>query len=713
MALLRFWESPPARKQTAMTAALSDPDAPFLLRDGATPGKLAIDTIRTLAMDAVQKANSGHPGTPMALAPVAHTLWSRFLHYDPAAPLWPNRDRFVLSCGHASMLLYALLHLAGVEEVDAQGRKTGQPAVSLEDIRQFRQWGSKTPGHPEYGHTTGVETTTGPLGQGCANAVGMAIAERWLAETFNREGFELFDHDVYALCSDGDLMEGVASEAASLAGHLHLSNLCWIYDNNHITIEGDTDLAFDEDVAQRFESYGWHVIKVRNAEDTEALAEAFADFRATAEHPTLIIVTSVIGIGFPTRAGTHKAHSDAPGEEEIRGAKRSYGWNQDAHFLVPEEARAEFSQAVAGRGAPLRQAWEALLERYRGAYPDEAEALDALLAGRLLDGWQGELPSFAPDAKGIASREASGKVLNAIADHLPWLVGGAADLAPSTKTDVKGAPSLEAGTPGGRNMHFGIREHAMGAVANGMALSGLRPYTGTFMVFSDYMRPPIRLAALMKLPVIFVFTHDSIGVGEDGPTHQPIEQLAALRAIPGLDTIRPGDANEVAAAWKVALGHREPTALILSRQAIPTLDRSHCAAAGGLERGGYVLADCQGPPALILIGTGSELPLVMAAHEALSGEGVKSRVVSLPSWFLFEQQDAAYRESVLPRAVRSRLAVEMGGALGWDRYVGPDGATVTMAGFGASAPLARLQEHFGFTLAQVCQRARDLMEKNQ
>jgi transketolase len=695
-----------------MTEALSA-DRPHTREDGS-PQRLAIDTIRTLAMDAVQKANSGHPGTPMALAPVAHTLWSRFLRYDPRAPDWPNRDRFVLSCGHASMLLYALLHLAGVEEVDADGHKTGKPAVSLDDIKQFRQMDSKTPGHPEYRMTTGVETTTGPLGQGCGNSVGMAIASRWLGANFNREGFDLFDYDVYTLCSDGDLMEGVASEAASLAGHLKLSNLCWVYDANSITIEGGTDLAFDEDVGKRFEAYGWRVIHVDDAEDIEAFARALETFTSTDDRPTFIVVKSVIGIGFPTRAGTHKAHSDAPGEEEIRGAKQSYGWPEDAQFLVPEEAKAEFSQAVAGRGTPLREAWEETFARYRKMHPDLAEALDALRGGRIPDGWQADLPTFEPDAKGIASREASGKVINAIAAKVPWLVGGAADLSPSTKTDVKGAPSLEATTPGGRNMHFGIREHAMGAIANGMALSYLRSYTGTFMVFSDYMRPPIRLAAIMEVPVIFVFTHDSIGVGEDGPTHQPIEQLAALRAIPGLDTIRPGDANEVVAAWKLALSHtHEPTALILSRQAIPTLDREKYASASGLERGGYILGDCEGEPEIILIGTGSELPLVVSAHEKLSEEGVKSRVVSLPSWYLFEKQDRAYRDSVLPPGVRSRLAVEQGGALGWDRYVGHDGDTVTMSTFGASAPLAKLQEKFGFTLEKVCQRARDLMEKNQ
>ena len=682
------------------------------VREDGSSARLAIDTIRTLAMDAVQKANSGHPGTPMALAPVAHTLWTRFLRYDPGVPDWPNRDRFVLSCGHASMLLYALLHLAGVREIDADGKLTGLPAVSLDDIKQFRQMGSKTPGHPEYRMTTGVETTTGPLGQGCGNSVGMAIASRWLASTFNRDGFTLFDNDVYVICSDGDLMEGVASEAASLAGHLRLSNLCWVYDSNSITIEGGTDLAFDEDVAKRFESYGWKTVAIGDAEDIAAFADAIKAFKATDDRPTLIIVRSVIGIGFPTRAGTNKAHSDAPGEEEIRGAKKSYGWPQDAQFLVPEAASREVSGAVSRRGKPLREAWDAMFARYRNAYPDLAQAFDDLRQGKLPDGWQAELPSFEPDAKGIASREASGKVINAIAAKAPWLIGGAADLSPSTKTDVKGAPSLEASTPGGRNMHFGIREHAMGAIANGMALTYLRPYTGTFLVFSDYMRPPIRLAAIMELPVVFLFTHDSIGVGEDGPTHQPIEQLAALRAIPGLNTIRPGDANEVSVAWKVALEQTNaPSALIFSRQAIPTLDRSKYAPASGLEKGGYVLADCEGDPELILIGTGSELPLVVAAHERLVGEGVRSRVVSLPSWYLFEKQDRAYRESVLPPNCRARLAVEQAGALGWDRYVSSEGATITMSTFGASAPLAKLQEKFGFTLDNVCQVARNLIGK--
>ena len=673
--------------------------------------RLAIDTIRTLTMDAVQKANSGHPGTPMALAPVAYTLWRDHLRYDPETPDWPNRDRFVLSVGHASMLLYAVLHLAGVKEIDAEGRPTGKPAVSLDDIKAFRQLDSKTPGHPEYRITTGVETTTGPLGQGCGNSVGMAIAERALAAHFNTDGFTLFDHDVYAFCGDGDMMEGVSQEAASVAGHLKLSNLCWVYDSNHITIEGGTDLAFTEDVGKRFEGYGWNVIHLNDANDTAAFSQAIDTFKATTDRPTFIVLHSIIGYGSPIQ-GTHKAHSDAMGGEVIKATKRAYGWPEDAQFLVPDGVAASLGGPMRAHGGKLRAEWEATFARYRTAHPALAAELDGLRSGEAPQGWDADIPVFPADAKGIASRDAGGKVLNAIAPHVPMLIGGAADLAPSTKTllTFEGAGAFEPGSYGGRNMHFGVREHAMGAIANGMTLSYLRAYTGTFMVFSDYMRPPIRLAAIMEIPTIFVFTHDSIGVGEDGPTHQPIEQLAALRAIPGLDTIRPGDANEAAVAWKVALGHtHEPTALVFSRQAIPTLDRSKYASAEGLAKGGYVLADCEGEPQLILIGTGSELPLVVAAHEKLTAEGVKSRVVSLPSWFLFEKQDRAYRESVLPPTVKARLAVEQGGSLGWDRYVGPDGATITMSTFGASAPIAKLQEKFGFTVDKVCAKARELI----
>ncbi len=687
--------------------------APAVHEDG-TADRLAIDTIRTLSMDAVQKANSGHPGTPMALAPIGYTLWQRFLRYDPDTPDWPNRDRFVLSVGHASMLLYSLLHLSGTREIDADGTKTGEPAVSLEDIRQFRQLSSKTPGHPEYRMTTGVETTTGPLGQGCGNSVGMAIAERALAARFNRDGFPLIDHDVYVLCGDGDMMEGVSAEAASLAGHLKLSNLCWIYDSNQISIEGSTDLAFSEDVGLRFMAYGWNVIHLDDANDTAAFAAAIETFRETDNRPTFIVVRSVIGYGSP-RAGSEKAHGEPLGVDNIRATKQAYGWPEDADFLVPDGVADRFAAAMRDRSAPLRSDWEAMLERYAADYPAEAAEFQRLRQGKLPEGWDADIPEFEADAKGVASRESGGKVLNAIAAKVPMLIGGAADLSPSTKTDIKGAGSIEPGAFSGRNMHFGVREHAMGSIANGMALSYLRSYTATFLVFADYMRAPIRLAAIMEVPVVFVFTHDSIGVGEDGPTHQPIEHLATLRAIPGLDTIRPGDANETAEAWRVALGQTHtPTALILSRQAIPTLDRTRYAPASGLARGAYVLGDAEGDgdPDVILIGTGSELPLVVAAHEQLIARGVRSRVVSMPSWFLFERQDDAYRESVFPNAVRARLAVEQAGPIGWDRYVGHDGGTITMSTFGASAPLSKLQEKYGYTVQNICDVATRLMEKN-
>lgn len=673
---------------------------------------LAINTIRTLAIDAVEKAASGHPGTPMALAPVGYTLWSRFLRYDPDRPDWPNRDRFVLSVGHASMLLYGLLHLAGVREIDADGQPTGAPAVSLDDIRQFRQLASKTPGHPEYRLTTGVETTTGPLGQGCANSVGMALAERWLAAHFNRDDARLFDHDVYALCGDGDMMEGVSGEAASLAGHWKLSNLCWIYDSNTISIEGHTSLAFTENVAERFRGYGWRTLHIADANDTEALGRALETFRVTRDAPTLIVVDSVIGYGAPTKANTEKAHGEPLGAEEARAAKRFYDWPEDAQFRVPDDVAEHVRARVADRGRPLREAWDETFARYRTRYPDLAAAFERLRSGQLPDGWDQDIPTFAADPKGIASRDAGGKVLNAIARNVPGLVGGAADLSPSTKTNLtfEGAGQLQADDYGGRNLHFGVREHAMGAIANGMALSYLRPFTATFLVFSDYMRPPIRLAAIMELPTVFVFTHDSIGVGEDGPTHQPIEHLAALRAIPGLNVIRPADANETAEAWRMAATQvREPSCLVLTRQALPTIDRARYAPAAGLTRGAYVLADCEGSPQILLMATGSEVWLVLAAHERLAAEGVRSRVVSMPSWSVFEKQDAAYREAVLPRAVRARLAVEQAGPIGWDRYVGLDGGTITMSTFGASAPLAKLQAKYGFTVDNVCDRARALI----
>jgi len=684
---------------------------PDLHEDGS-PERLAIDTIRTLSMDAVQAANSGHPGTPMALAPVGHTIWTKFLRYDPATPDWPNRDRFVLSVGHASMLLYSLIHLAGIEEIDKDGNKSGKPALSLDDLKGFRQLNSKTPGHPEYRHTTGVETTTGPLGAGASNAVGMAIAERWLAARYNKPGFTLFDHDVYALAGDGCMMEGVTSEAASLAGHLKLSNLCWIYDSNHISIEGDTALAFDEDVGKRFEAYGWNVIHVNDANDIPALTAAFDAFRATTDRPTFIVVHSIIGWGSP-RAGSEKAHGEPLGEENIRLTKQAYGWPEDAKFLVPDGVAEHFQKAMTDRGVPLRETWQATFAKYHDAYPELAAELDDLFASKLPKGWESALPTFDADAKGIASRDSSGKVLNALVKQVPWLVGGAADLAPSTKTDIKGAPSFEADNYAGSNFHFGVREHGMGGVVNGMALSYLRAYGSTFFVFTDYMRAPIRLSAIMELGVVWVFTHDSIGVGEDGPTHQPIEHLAMLRATPGLDTIRPGDANEVSVAWKAALeAGNNPTALVLSRQALPTIDRAKFAPAEGLLKGGYVIADSDGEPELILIATGSELSLAIAAYEKLIEQGVAARVVSLPSWHRYELQDAAYKESVLPKGVRARIAIEQGGEIGWDRYVGLDGATITMSTFGASAPLAKLQDKYGFTVENVVKVSRALLGKD-
>lgn len=666
--------------------------------------KLCIDTIRTLAMDAVQKANSGHPGTPMALAPVAYIVWQQFLRYDPQDPAWPNRDRFVLSNGHASMLLYALLHLAGVQGKDG-------PAVSLEEIKRFRQLGSKTPGHPEYGLTAGVETTTGPLGQGCGNSVGMAIASSWLAERFNRPGFALFDYDVYVLCGDGDMMEGVASEAASLAGHLKLGNLCWVYDNNHITIEGPTDLAFGDDVGARFRAYGWHVEHVTDANDTAQFAKALAGFRGRSDAPTMIVVDSHIGYGAPHKQDTAAAHGEPLGADEIKLAKRAYGWPEDAQFLVPDGVRERFAEGMGQRGATQRQAWTKLFAAYRARHPEETRTLEQMLAGELPAGWDAGLPSFPADAKGVATRDSSGQVMNALAQHYPALVGGSADLAPSTKTRLtfEGAGDLEPGSMGGRTMHFGVREHAMGAIVNGMVLCGVRASGSTFLIFSDYMKPAIRLAALMDLPAIHVFTHDSIGLGEDGPTHQSIEQLAGLRAIPRLVTLRPGDANEVVEAWKVIVGlkHR-PALLVLTRQALPTLDRTRYAAAAGVARGAYVLADAKpGKPDVILIGTGSEVSVCIEAHETLAREGIASRVVSMPSWELFEDQDAAYRDSVLPPDVTARVSVEAASLVGWDRYVGRDGARIAMTGFGASAPARDLFNHFGFTPDKVVVAAKD------
>jgi transketolase len=670
---------------------------------GSDLDSLCIDTIRTLSMDAVEEAESGHPGTPMALAPVIHTLWQRFLRFDPADSEWPNRDRFVLSNGHASIMLYSILFLTGV-------RNRHQEPLTLDDIEAFRSLGSRCPGHPEHGLTPGVETTTGPLGQGCGNSVGMAIAGRWLGARFNRPDFPLFDHDVYAFCGDGDMMEGVSSEAAALAGHLMLGNLCWIYDRNRVTIEGHTDLAFTEDVAARFLAYGWNVEQVGDANDTDALAAAFASFRARADVPTLIIVDSHIGYGAPHKQDTSAAHGDPLGPEEIRLAKRRYGWPEDAKFRVPDGVEAHYRAGIGARGGALEAAWRDLLDGYRTAHPDESEALDLILAGTPPAGVADDLPAFPADAKGLATRETSATVLNAIAQRYPALLGGAADLAPSTKTQLKfaGVGDLEAPNPGGRNLHFGIREHAMGAIVSGMALSGLRPYGATYLVFSDYMKPAIRLAALMALPVIYILTHDSIGVGQDGPTHQPVEQLAALRSVPDLLTFRPADANEVAHSWRAIVGLNQPACLVLTRQAVPTLDRGVYADAAGVARGAYVLAgDPDANPALILIATGSEVALCIAVFETLSAEGVAVRVVSMPCWELFESQDQGYRDSVLPPGVRARVTVEAAAPLGWDRYAGASGTMIAMRSFGASAPIGDLMQKFGFTTQDVLAAARE------
>jgi transketolase len=668
-------------------------------------------------MDAVQQANSGHPGTPMALAPLIYTLWQNFLRFDPDDPIWPNRDRFVLSNGHASMLLYAMLHLGGVKGVTANGERRGEFAVTLDDIKRFRQLDSKCPGHPEHGLTCGVETTTGPLGQGCGNSVGMALAGRWLARHFNRPGFAIFDYDVYAVCGDGDMMEGVSSEAASFAGHQMLGNLCWIYDSNRVTIEGHTDLAFSDDVAARFLAYGWNVAHVGDVNDTDRLAHALESFRRTEDVPTLIIVESHIGYGAPHKQDTSAAHGEPLGEEEVRLAKRSYGWPEDAKFLVPDGVREHFRDGLGQRGRGLHEAWITLLSSYRSKYPDLAEQLQRMLTGVLPDGWDADLPGFAADTKGLATRDASSKVLNAIAPHYPWLIGGAADLAPSTKTrlDFAGAGDLEHDRPDGRNLHFGIREHAMGAILNGLALSKIRPYGSTFLIFSDYMKPAIRLCALMELPAIYVFTHDSIGVGEDGPTHQPVEQLVALRSVPGLITLRPADANEVVEAWRVIIGLRhQPACLVLTRQTLPTLDRIRYAPATGVSRGAYVLADApDGKVAVILIGTGSEVALCINAYEELSRQGIAARVVSMPSWELFEQQDQAYRDGVFPPDVTARVSVEMGSVIGWDRYVGATGKRIGMTTFGASAPLKDLLSKFGFTTAHVVAAAQEQIAKHK
>jgi transketolase len=674
-----------------------------LMPNGESAGRnrkldeLCINTIRTLAMDGVQQANSGHPGTPMALAPVAYVLWDRFMRHNPTNPAWPNRDRFVLSAGHASMLLYAMLHLSGYD-------------LPLDELKRFRQWGSKTPGHPEYGLTSGVETTTGPLGQGVANSVGMAIAERWLAAHFNRPGHEIVNHRVYAIAGDGCMMEGVSHEAASLAGHLALSNLIWIYDNNHITIEGNTALAFSDDVAERFISYHWNVLRVGDANDTDLLEQTIRTAHKESERPTLVIVDSHIAWGAPNKQDTSAAHGEPLGEEEIRLTKQRYGWPPDARFLVPDETN-EYRERSISRGRAAEEEWTARFAAYKEAHPELAAEWESMQRGQLPEGWDEAIPQFPADEKGVAGRDASSKVLNAVAARVPWLVGGSADLAPSTKTRLASEGDFQAGQYAGRNFHFGVREHAMGAILNGMALSKVRAYGSGFLIFSDYMRAPIRLSALMELPVIYIFTHDSIGVGEDGPTHQPIEQLISLRAIPQLLVVRPADANEVAESWRLILkSAHHPVALILSRQPLPTFDRARYGAANGVERGAYILADSDGVPEVILMGTGSELQLCVAAHERLKSDGVRSRVVSIPCWELFERQAEDYRESVLPSAVRARVAVEAGSDLGWRRYVGLDGRIVARREFGASAPLKELLKQFGFTAEHVVDEARAAIE---
>jgi len=676
--------------------------------DPAAIDQLCINTIRTLSMDAVQKANSGHPGTAMAMAPVIYTLWQEFLRFDPDDPIWPNRDRFVLSIGHASMLLYSTLHLCKVKAVNPKYETLGHESVSLDDIKGFRQLDSKCPGHPEYRWTSGIETTTGPLGQGVATSVGMAIASKWMAQYFNRPGFEMVDYNVYALCGDGCMMEGVSAEAASLAGHLRLNNLCWIYDNNKITIEGNTSWAFTEDVATRFIGYGWNVTRVGDANDCDMLARAYETARKSADRPTLIIVDSHIAYGAPNKQDTSAAHGEPLGEEEIRLTKRNYGWPEDAKFLVPDGVYERFRAGLGQRGKDLRAAWMAKFEQYKAQYPQLADDLDRMQHRQLPEGWEKAIPTFPADAKGLAGRDSSSKVLNALAKAVPWLLGGSADLAPSTKTRLTfdGAGDFLAASYGGRNFHFGIREHAMTSILNGLSLSKLRPYGSQFLIFSDYARGPIRLSALMELPVIHIFTHDSIGVGEDGPTHQPVEQLISLRAVPGLIILRPGDANEVAEAWRVIMQFRhEPVALILSRQNMPTLDRTRYGSAAGVAKGAYILADAPGgKPDVILIGTGSEVSLCVDAHEKLQAEGIKSRVVSMPSWELFDHQDKAYRDSVLPPNVKARVSVEQASTMGWQRYAN---GNVGMTTFGASAPLKELQKKFGFTPDAVVSAAKD------
>jgi transketolase len=678
--------------------------------------QLAINTIRTLSMDAVQAAKSGHPGTPMALAPLIYTIWNRVMNFDPQDPIWPNRDRFVLSNGHASMLLWSILHLTDVQAVNAEYETLGKPSVTLDDIRRFRQLESKAPGHPEYHWVSGVETTTGPLGQGVATSVGMAIARKWLANHFNQPGFEIFNYNIYAVCGDGCMMEGVASEAASLAGHLGLDNLCWIYDNNHITIEGHTRITFTEDIATRFLAYGWNVLRVGDANNIERIEDALNIFRQTKGRPTFIILDSQIGYGSPHKQDKAEAHGEPLGDEEIRLTKLSYGWPEEAKFLVPEGVREHFADGIGQRGADALKKWTELFSSYRKEFPELARAMEQMQRRELPTGWDRNLPVFSADPKGVAGRDASGKVLNVLAQNIPWLLGGSADLGPSNKTTLtfSSAGNFQAYSQGGKNLHYGIREHAMAALVNGMSLSKLRPFGATFFIFSDYAKPAIRLSALMELPTIFVFTHDAMGDGEDGPTHQPVEQLASLRSVPGLVVLRPGDANEVVEAYRYVMQLRhEPAALVLSRQPLPTLDRSKYAAASGVAKGAYILADApDANPEIIFIATGSELSLVVEAHEKLRAEGIRSRVVSMPSWDIFEHQTKEYRDHVLPPRVKARVAVEQASTFGWERYVGTEGRIIGMKTFGASAPLKELQKKFGFEPGKLVQTAKELLGKD-
>ncbi len=678
--------------------------------------ELCINTIRTLSIDAVQAANSGHPGTPMALAPLVYTLWNRVMRFDPQDPIWPNRDRFVLSNGHASMLLWSALHLTKTQAVDADYENLGHPSVTLDDIRRFRQLDSKAPGHPEYHWVSGVETTTGPLGQGVATSVGMGIAQKWLATRYNQPGFEIFDYNIYAVCGDGCMMEGISSEAASLAGHLGLDNLCWVYDNNHITIEGNTSLAFTEDVAARFLGYGWNVLRVGDANDIDRIQHALEVFRKTKGRPTFMILDSHIGYGSPHKQDTAAAHGEPLGEEEVRLTKRDYGWPEDAKFLVPDGVYEHFAAGIGERGAKAQRQWTELFAAYRAKHPELATEIDQMQRRELPAGWDRNLPVFPADPKGIAGRDASGKVLNVLAQNIPWLLGGSADLGPSNKTTLtyEGAGHFQASSPGGKNLHFGIREHSMAAIVNGLSLSKLRPFGATFFIFSDYARPAIRLSALMELPTLLVFTHDAMGDGEDGPTHQPVEHLASLRAIPGLVTLRPADANEVVEAYRYIMQLRhKPALLALSRQPLPTLDRSKYAPAAGVARGAYVLADAPGGnPEVIFIASGSEVILAVQAHEKLLAEGIRSRVVSMPSWDIFDHQTQDYRDSVLPPNVKARVAVEQASTFGWERYVGTSGHIIGMKTFGASAPLKELQRHFGFEPDQVVAAAKQQLGRN-